>query len=97
VDWRFRRETSAQAHVRPLIRAADRWRGLRFTEFELRQIAAVRKELDQDTRLRSRCRQGQPNLAFPANPRLDQFAQPPLHAIGSTSVYSWRADDADRA
>jgi putative transposase len=30
------------------IRAADRWRGLRFTEFELRQIAAVRKELDQE-------------------------------------------------
>jgi putative transposase len=28
-----------------LIRAAERWRGLRFTEFELRQIAAVRKEL----------------------------------------------------
>jgi len=31
-----------------LIRAADRWRGLRFTEFELRQIAAVRKELDAE-------------------------------------------------
>ena len=31
-----------------LIRAAERWRGLRFTEFELRQIAAVRKELDQE-------------------------------------------------
>jgi transposase-like protein len=29
-----------------LIRAADRWRGLRFSEFELRQIAAVRKDLD---------------------------------------------------
>ena len=32
-----------------LIRAAERWRGLRFTEFELRQIAAVRKELDQES------------------------------------------------
>ena len=31
-----------------LIRAAERWRGLRLTEFELRQIAAVRKELDQE-------------------------------------------------
>jgi putative transposase len=31
-----------------LIRAADRWRGLRFTEFELRQIAAVRSELDEE-------------------------------------------------
>jgi putative transposase len=31
-----------------LIRAAERWRGLRFTEFELRQIAAVRKELSEE-------------------------------------------------
>jgi putative transposase len=31
-----------------LIRAAERWRGLHFTEFELRQIAAVRKELDRE-------------------------------------------------
>ena len=31
-----------------LIRAAERWRGLRFTEFELRQLAAVRKELDEE-------------------------------------------------
>ncbi len=31
-----------------LIRAAERWRGLRFTEFELRQIGAVRKELDDE-------------------------------------------------
>jgi hypothetical protein len=29
-----------------LIHAAERWRGLRFTEFELRQLAAVKKELD---------------------------------------------------
>ena len=40
--WRRDVETGA------LIRAADRWRGLRFTEFELRQITAVRKELDQE-------------------------------------------------
>src|SRR5690242_9296047 len=31
-----------------LIRAAERWRGLRFSEFELRQLAAVRKELDEE-------------------------------------------------
>ena len=31
-----------------LVRAAGRWRGLRFTEFELRQIAAVRKDLDSE-------------------------------------------------
>jgi putative transposase len=31
-----------------LIRAAERWRGLRFTEFELPQIAAVRQDLDAE-------------------------------------------------
>ena len=31
-----------------LVRAAERWRGLRFNEFELRQIAAVRKDLDAE-------------------------------------------------
>ena len=31
-----------------LIRAADRWRGLRFTEFETRQLAAVREDLDDE-------------------------------------------------
>jgi putative transposase len=31
-----------------LIRAAERWRGLRFSEFELRQIAVVRQELDAE-------------------------------------------------
>jgi putative transposase len=31
-----------------LVRAAERWRGLRFTEFELRQIAAVRQDLDAE-------------------------------------------------
>jgi hypothetical protein len=40
------RKPGAQTHVRRAHPA--RWRGLRFTEFELRQIAAVRKELDQE-------------------------------------------------
>jgi hypothetical protein len=31
-----------------LVRAAERWRGLRFTEFELRQIGAVRADLDAE-------------------------------------------------
>lgn len=31
-----------------LIRTADRWRGLRFTEFELRQIAAARRDLSDE-------------------------------------------------
>jgi len=59
-----------------LIRAADRWRGLRFTEFELRQIAAVRKELDHEYQARSRCWQAHPSPAFPPNPRLDRLQQP---------------------
>ena len=31
-----------------LIRAAERWRSIKVTEFEHRQITSVRKELDQD-------------------------------------------------
>jgi putative transposase len=31
-----------------LIRAAERWRGLRMTEFELRQLKAMRDELNRD-------------------------------------------------
>ena len=30
-----------------LIRAAERWRGLRMTEFERRQLIAIRNELDR--------------------------------------------------
>ena len=30
-----------------MIRAADRWRAIKLTDFERRQIAAVRKELDE--------------------------------------------------
>jgi hypothetical protein len=31
-----------------LIRAAERWRSVKVTEFERRQMAAVRQELDQE-------------------------------------------------
>src|SRR5262249_15771091 len=31
-----------------LIRAAERWRSVKVTEFERRQMAAVRKELDEE-------------------------------------------------
>jgi len=31
-----------------LIRAAERWRGIRITEFEQRQLKAIREEIDQD-------------------------------------------------
>jgi len=35
-----------------LIRAAERWRGLKVTDFEQRQLKAIRDELDQDFKLR---------------------------------------------
>jgi transposase-like protein len=31
-----------------LIRAAERWRGIRITEFEQRQLRAIREEIDKD-------------------------------------------------
>ena len=55
-----------------LIRAAERWRGLRFTEFELRQIAAVRRTSTTNIRFQPRRWHGQPSPAFPANPSLDR-------------------------
>jgi hypothetical protein len=33
-----------------LIRAAERWRGLRMSEFERRQLQAIRTELDRRSR-----------------------------------------------
>jgi hypothetical protein len=38
----------ARDRVSTGLRDAERWRGLRFTEFELRQIAVVRKDLDDE-------------------------------------------------
>jgi len=48
-----------------LIRAAERWRGLRFTEFELRQLAVLRKELDGDyeASIMSSARSSQPRFS----------------------------------
>jgi hypothetical protein len=34
--------------VRRAVRKDERWRGLRFTEFELGQLTAPRKELDEE-------------------------------------------------
>src|SRR5215207_5054122 len=58
-----------------LIRAAERWRGLRFTEFELRQIAAVRKDLDMEYEATVTVQTGNPSDAFPAHPSLDAGPQ----------------------
>jgi putative transposase len=51
-----------------LIRAAERWRGLRFTEFELRQIAAVRKELDDEYSVTPLARSSQPRVSSKSKP-----------------------------
>jgi hypothetical protein len=36
-----------------LIRAAERWRGIRITEFERRQLKVIRDEIDQDLTVRN--------------------------------------------
>jgi putative transposase len=54
-----------------LIGAAERWRGLRFTEFELRQLAAVRKELNEE--YGATLPPDHPSPVFPASPRLDRL------------------------
>ena len=54
-----------------LVRAAERWRGLRFSEFELRQIAAVRKDLETEyeaTLTRRSDRPSQPRVSSKAMP-----------------------------
>ena len=53
-----------------LIRAAERWRGLRFSEFELRQLAAVRKELDEEyqTAITPPARSSQPRVSSKSAP-----------------------------
>ena len=53
-----------------LIRAAERWRGLRFTEFGLRQIAAVRKELDDEyhASITPLARSAQPRVSSKSKP-----------------------------
>ena len=53
-----------------LIRAAERWRGLRFTEFELRQIAAVRTDLNDEyqTSITPLARSSQPRVSSKSVP-----------------------------
>ena len=53
-----------------LIRAAERWRGLRFSEFELRQLATVRKELDEEyqTAITPPVRSSQPRVSSKSAP-----------------------------
>jgi hypothetical protein len=56
-----------------MTRAAERWRAIRFTEFERRQIAAVRQELDAEYEAandtRSASQQPRPATEISSNPR----------------------------
>jgi hypothetical protein len=54
-----------------LIRAAESWRDLRFTEFELRQVDAVRKDLDAEyeTSITRPDRPPQPRFSSKSAPR----------------------------
>jgi hypothetical protein len=54
-----------------LIRAAESWRGLRFTEFELRQLDVEEKIWTPNTRPLSPDQTGHLGREFPAIPRLD--------------------------
>jgi hypothetical protein len=49
---------------------AERWRGLRFTEFELRQLTALRKELDEEYQasIMSPTRSSQPRFSSKSTP-----------------------------
>ena len=53
-----------------LIRAAERWRGLRFSEFETRQLTAVRTELDEEytTSISPQPRASQPSFSSSSRP-----------------------------
>jgi len=56
-----------------MTRAADRWRAIRFTDFERRQIAAVKQDLDQEYQARinppTRSSAPQNPPRFSSNPR----------------------------
>ena len=65
-----------------MTRAAERWRSIRITEFERRQMAALRQELDQDyeTTIDLDQTRSKPAsaTAIPSNIGLDQLDMPRL-------------------
>jgi hypothetical protein len=54
-----------------LIRAAERWRGIRISEFEQRQLKAIREEIDKDFAARNAPAATAPNRIYPATSGLD--------------------------
>jgi putative transposase len=68
-----------------LIRAAERWRGIRITEFEQRQLGAIRDEIDKDFAARnapaataphSHLSSNQRTLTGPTNIAIDADIEP---------------------
>lgn len=58
-----------------MIRAAERWRAIRITDFKRRQMTAVRQELDQKYEARNdldkKAAAKEPRQIYPAVPELD--------------------------
>ena len=52
-----------------LIRAAERWRGIRVTEFEQRQLKAIREEIDKDFTARNTLPNAAPQSHLSSNQR----------------------------
>src|SRR5947207_11606250 len=52
-----------------LIRAAERWRGIRITEFEQRQLRAIREEIDKDFAARNAPAAAAPQSHLSSNQR----------------------------
>jgi hypothetical protein len=59
-----------RASINTLIRAAERWRGLSFTEFELRQLAADTNDLKEEYQAAIMPQTWQPNPESAANARI---------------------------
>ena len=67
-----------------LIRAAEHWRGIRITEFEQRQLRAIREEIFKDFAARAMRRQPpRPNHIYPATSGLDPRST--AYPFGATS------------
>ena len=67
-----------EADICALIRAAERWRGFKVSEFEQRQLKAIRDEIDKDFTARNAqqraLRSTQPHPISPAMIGLDRIS-----------------------
>jgi hypothetical protein len=71
-------------------RAAERWRSVKVTEFERRQTAAVRKELDEEYEAAAASMSGRQGVAprqkYPATLRLDPCRSARTFAVSSLPI-----------